>query len=105
MFKDRTLAIVTLLDFFAQSNCYTFLETLGYLETFQICLQFFFDFCTIYRSRQNDVIKPFFRDLYSSRQDKMLEFCSLTNTIKDYRSKKKKKCKDGSIYMYFTDKI
>ena len=43
---DSTLAIVTPLDFFAQSNCYTFLETLGYLETFQfqICLQFFYFF-------------------------------------------------------------
>ena len=38
------LAIATRLDFFAQGNCYTFLETLGYLETFQICLQIFFWF-------------------------------------------------------------
>ena len=83
-----TLAIVTLLDFFAQSNCYIFLETLEYLETFQICLQFFFYFCTIYRPEQNEVIKPFFLDLYSSGQDTMLKFCTLTNTLKGYRSKK-----------------
>ena len=96
-----TLAIVNPLDFFAQSNCYTFLETLGYLETFQICLQFFFYFCTIYRPEQNDIIKPFFLVFYSSGQDTMLKFCTLTNTPKGYRSKKK--FQDGSHYVYFTD--
>ena len=95
---NSTSVIVTLLDFFAQSNCYTFLET---LKTFQICLQFFFDFCTIYRPEQNDVIKPFFLDLYSSGQDTMLKFCTLTNTLKGYGSKKK--FQDGSHYVYFTD--
>ena len=85
--RNSTLAIVTSLDFFAQSNCYAFLETLGYLETSQICLQFLFWFCTIYRPEQNDLIKPFFLDLYSSGQDTMLKFFTLTNTLKGYRSK------------------
>ena len=89
--NHSTLAIVTPLDFFAQSNCYIFLETLGYLETFQICLQFFFYFSTIYRPEQNDFIKPFFLDLYSSGQDTMLKFCTLTNTLKGCSSKKKSK--------------
>ena len=86
----RIVSILSILDFFAQSNCYTFLETLGYLETFQICLQFFFYFSTIYRPEQNDFIKPFLLDLYSSGQDTMLKFCTRTNTLKGYRSKKKK---------------
>ena len=96
-----TLAIVTLLVFFVQSNCYTFLEILGYLETFQLCLQFFFYFCIIYRPEQNDVIKPFFLDLYSSGQDTIFKFCTLTNTLKGYHSKNK--FQDGSHYVYFTD--
>ena len=101
--NHSTLAIVTPLDFFAQSNCYIFLETLGYLETFQICLQFFFYFSTIYRPEQNDFIKPFFLDLYSSGQDTMLKFCTRTNTLKGYRSKKKKKIQYGRHYVHFTD--
>ena len=44
---------------------------------------------TIYRSEQNDVIKPFFLDIYSSGQDTMLAFCTLTNTLESYRSEKK----------------
>ena len=98
---SRIVSILSILDFFAQSNCYTFLETLGYLETFQICLQFFFlnYFCTVYRPEQNDVMKLFFLDLYSSGQDTMLKFCTLTNTLKGYRSKK---IQDGSHYVYFT---
>ena len=100
--NHSTLAIVTPLDFFAQSNCYIFLETLGYLETFQICLQFFFYFSTIYRPEQNDFIKPFLLDLYSSGQDTMLKFCTRTNTLKGYRSKKKK-IQYGRHYVHFTD--
>ena len=83
------LAIATPLDFFAQGNCYTFLETLGIWKLFRYVYKFFFDFCTIYRPEQNEVIKPFFLDLYSSGQDTMLKFCTLTNTLKGYRSKKK----------------
>ena len=62
-----------------------------YLETFQKCLQLFFDFCTIYRPEQNDVVKSFFLDFYSSGQDTMLKFCTLTNALKGYHSKKQKK--------------
>ena len=62
---------------------------------------FLFYFCTIYRPEQNDVIKLFFLDLYSSGQDTMPKFFTLTNTLKGYRSKKN--FQDGSHYVYFTD--
>ena len=90
---SRIVSILSILDFFAQSNCYTFLETLGYLETFQICLHFFFYyyFSTVYRPEQNDIMKLFFLDLYSSGQDTMLKFCTLTNTLKGCSSEKKSK--------------
>ena len=45
-------------------------------------------FCAIYRSEQNDVIKPLFLDLYSSGQNTTLKVCTLTNTLKGYLSKK-----------------
>ena len=49
----------------------------------------FFYFSTFNRPEQNDVIKPFFLDLHSSGQDTILKFCTLTNTLKGYRFKKK----------------
>ena len=61
---------------------------------------FFFFFCTVYRPEQNDLIKPFFLDFYSSGQDTMLKFFTLTNTPKGYCSKKN--FQDGSHYVYFT---
>ena len=62
---------------------------------------FLFYFSTIYRPEQNDVIKPFFLDLYSSGQDTMLKFRTRTNTLKGYRSKKK--IQYGRHYVYSTD--
>ena len=47
-----------------------------------------FYFCRISRPEQNDVIKLFFLDFYGSGRDTMVKFCTLTNTLKVYRSKK-----------------
>ena len=72
----------------------------GIWKLFRYVYNFFFHFCTIYRPEQNDIIKPFFLDFYSSGQDTILKFCTLTNKLKGYRSKKK--FQDGSHYVYFT---
>ena len=69
---DSKLAIVTLLNVFAQNNCYIF-GNFSDMSTI-------FYFCAIFRPEQNDVIKPFFLDFYSSGQDTTLKFCTLIHS-------------------------
>ena len=89
------------LDFFAESKSYTVLETLRYLASFEICVQIFAQFCTIYRPDQNDVIKLFSFICCRFRLCRTSIFYTLISAYKSYRLTKF--YHDDVIFVYFTD--
>ena len=98
---SKIVSILSPARFFCPKQLLYIFGNLRVFGNFPDMSTIFFYFCTIYRPEQNDIIKPFFLVFYSSGQDTMLKFCTLTNTLKGYGSKKK--FQDGSHYVYFTD--
>ena len=94
------VSILSPAQFFCQKQFLYIFGNLRVFGNFSGMSTIFFWFLYNLQTRTKGIIKPFFLDLYSSGQDTMLKFCTLTNTLKGYRSKKK--FQDGSYYVYFT---
>ena len=95
-----TVAIVNPLDFFAQSKNYTFLETLGYLDSLEICAQNFYRILYNLQARTKWRHKTAYYNYCHNRPCGTSIFHTLISVYKNYSLTKFQH--DDVIFVYLT---